>query len=455
VRKIKNLLKNEIPLLSILFLAFAARMLWIIFVPTDQVFDFANYHMIASNIANGYGHTMHGLPVAWQGSGYPIVLGILYFILGSTREIWGKLLNVVFSMGTLIFCWFIFIKIFKDKLYALIALAVVAFLPQYIAYVNVLGTEVYFTFLLATVVFIKVYFKERRWSFILLGFFIAMAALTRPFMLAYPVIVGVYYFSTSKKLKQSLIYAALCLGVMILFISPWTIRNFYHFGRFIPISYNSGYVLFINNNDVNTNGLWMDHMRIVERNPEMYEIISPMMDGRTIHQIHEAEPYFSRWARQWILQNPIEYLKMGILRTYRTFFDGANDIPQWAANVSPLFRYDLTEAERVFYTRRHNFLNQSADIITHIINGSGFLFLIVMLKKYAVGFFTKKISLDLFTAVIYINFAFFVVVHFLFEGQARYAFPAYIFIIPTMIYICKAISKFDIIQENNENLEEN
>ena len=433
---------NEITLLSIFVVALTLRIYWILAVDTVQLFDFANYQMIATNIANGYGHTMHGLPVAWQGSGYPYVLGLFYWLIGTTDVLAGKWLNVLFSMTTLVLCWFIFKKIFDDKKYALLALGGVAFLPQYIAYVNVIGTEVFFTLLLAAIIFVKLYFLDKKYVFVLIGLLIGVAALTRPFMLAYPVIAGVFMLTVSKQLKRSLIFAGLSLAVALVVIAPWTWRNYQHFGRFIPVSYNSGYVLFINNNDLNTNGLWMDPLRIVADDPERLEILQRGLEGRTVHQAHELEPYFGAWAREWIRQNPLQYLRMGVLRLHRTFFDGAIDIPMWTANVSPIYQEGITQLQRDNYLRHHNFLDSARGIMTIIINSAGFLFLLIMLKKYALAVFTKKGRLDLLTAVVYINFAFLVVIPFVYEGQPRYAFPAYILTIPAAVVIIQALAKF-------------
>ncbi|MCL2855339.1 MAG: glycosyltransferase family 39 protein [Defluviitaleaceae bacterium] len=435
-----NISKAEIPLLVIFAAALLLRIYWVLNVPTVQLFDFANYQMIAENIANGLGHTMHGSPVAWQGSGYPYVLGIFYRIIGTTDVLAGKWLNIAFSMGTLVFCWLIYKKIFEKRKFALTALAITAFLPQYIAYVNVIGTEVFFTFLLSAIVFVKIYFLPKTPAFFVLGALIGLTALVRPFMMAYPVIAGIYMLSATKQLKRSLAFAGICFAVMVVIITPWAIRNYTHFGRFIPVSYNSGYVLFINNNNENVNGLWMNPLRATADFPDRHAILEQALDGRTIHQAYDVEPYLSAWAREWISQNPVEYLKLGVLRVYRTFFDGANDIPQWAANVSPMYDEGLTEAQRTWHRRNHNFLEASAGIITFILNGTGFLFMFAMVKKYAVGLFTKNGRISLHTAIIFINLAFLIVIPFFFEGQARYAFPAFIFVIPAAVAAIKGFA---------------
>ena len=430
---------NDFYLIIIFVGAFVARLLFLINVQTELVSDFLNYHMLASNIAAGLGHTMHELPVAWQGMGYPFVLGFFYYLTGTTSIMAGGMLNIIFSMGTLFFCYFIYIKIFDTKKYALIALALTAFLPQYIAYVNVIGTEVFFTFILSAIIFTKLYFLKRLSGYIAISVLIGLASLIRPFMMAYPLIIGVFVYSTTKAFKKSVVLSVFCMAIVFIIISPWTIRNYMHFERLILVSYNSGYVLYINNNDVNTRGVWMDPLNATIHTPYRHDILLHALEERTIHQVHEIEPYFNTWARQWILQNPIEYLKLGILRVNNTFFTGANDIPQWAANMSPLNDIYLTGLERNWHYRNHNFIEASLSIATLILTGAGFLFMFAMLKTYTIGLFTHKLQLSLHTAVIFINFAFFIVIPFFFEGQARYAFPAFIFIIPAAVRLIEHI----------------
>lgn len=434
-------IKKHIPLIIIFALALVARVYWVLAVGNVPVSDFANYQMLAENIARGYGHTMFGLPVAWQGSGYPYLLGFFYRIIGTTDVMAGKWLNVALSMGTLVFAWLIYSKIFTKGKFALVALGITAFLPQYVAYVNVIGTEVFFTFLLSAIIFVKLYFLPRLPAIFVLGVLIGLSALVRPFMLAYPVILGVFMLSTTKpkQVKRSLLFTGIAFLLTFALVSPWTIRNFNHFGRFIPISYNSGYVLFINNNDFNVNGLWMNPSGATFPYTDRHEILMNALDGRSIHQAHDLEPYFNIWARQWIAENPLEYLKLGVLRVYRTFFDGANDIPQWAANVTQIYAEGLTDVERARLQRNHNFLEASASIATYILSGTAFLFVFVRFKPYVVAFFSKYGKISLLTSIVYINLAFFIVIPFFFEGQARYAFPVFIFMIPAVVEVMRTL----------------
>src|SRR5260370_23357466 len=85
-------------LIVVLVLAALVRLAWIFVVPNTPVDDFAVYQAIAVNIAHGQGHPALGL----QGPLYPLALGLLYRLVGSTNLVIAQLLNVVLSTGTVL-----------------------------------------------------------------------------------------------------------------------------------------------------------------------------------------------------------------------------------------------------------------------------------------------------------------------------------------------------------------
>jgi hypothetical protein len=425
-------------------LSLACRILWVMFVETEQMYDFAAYHLLAQNIANGLGHTMDGLPVAWQGMAYPYLLGLVYRITGNHTEMCGKVLNIVMSMFTLVAAWFIYIKLFAQKKYAVAAVLITAFLPQYIAFTNVLGTEVFFTFLLALIICGQLYFGHKWYSFPVIGILIGVAALTRPFMLAYPAVCAAVMWLTTKNLKRTLIFAGV-LGIFIVFtVAPWTIRNYRVFGRFIPISYNAGYVLYTNHNDGNIHGTWMDLNRAAAHNPAALAVINESLQygARSIKEAHDLEKFLRDEAMDWIKANPGEFLKLGTMRVYQTFFIGVNDIQQWAMN-GWLPPDPHTEAEYQLYARNYRLVSVTFDTITYILNAAGFIFLIMSAWKLVKSKFDLNAEANELTALAAVNVAFFIIISFVYGGEARYAFPVFLFMVMAFVRICGLLSSDD------------
>lgn len=127
---------------------------------------------------------------------------------------------------------------------------------------------------------------------------------------------------------------------MCMIIAPWTYRNYKNFNLLIPISYNGGYVLFINNNDNNKNGAWMQIANIdisdkLKKQFKKYNFNYRTIVEDEVDQVMlkpELNDLFKKEAKKWIINNPIKFIKIGTIRVKNTFFNGAGDIYQWGTN---------------------------------------------------------------------------------------------------------------------------
>jgi 4-amino-4-deoxy-L-arabinose transferase-like glycosyltransferase len=431
IKEDKQWLTSMFFVLAAGFCGIFLRLWWVHSVPTEQLFDFATYQAIAENIYNGNGHVLEGYPVAWQGSGYSYLLAFFYKFMGNTNELTGKYLNVLISSATLFLSYFIYLRFFKKKVYVFAAFIVTAFLPSLISYNNVLGTETLFLFLIACILSVQLYIPNKKIQLILLGVLCGVAALTKPFMLAYPLILAVIYWVEVKRIKQSAIAFGIMALAMVIVVAPWTYRNYQLFGRLIPVSYNSGYVLFINNNDTNVTGSWLD-LSAVETTEDIKSEINRLMENgtRNIKTAHDIEPLLKSEADKWIKKNPIEFLKLGILRLKSTFFAGANDISQWAMNGLTPESTNWTEAQ---FTRNMNTTQAIFDMTISVLSAAGLIYLFAAVKRYAYACFTIRKRIGFADNLIFLNIAFFAVVNFVFEGQARYVFPLLIFFIGALV----------------------
>lgn len=415
----------------IFILGIISRIWWINNIKTEQKYDFDTYYEIAYNIYSGNGHTLNGIPVAWQGCGYSYALAFFFKIVGSASEINGKYFNVILSSITLVLSYFIYSKFFnKGKVPVLAAFAITSFLPSLIAYNNVLGTETFFVFLIACILFVQTLEKVNIWiKYLILGILCGATALTKPFMLAYPVILAVIKWTDCKDFMKSL----KCLGLMCLacaaVISPWTYRNYRIYSRFIPISYNAGYCLFVNNNDSNIYGGWMDLQTIKTSDTIKYDIEKSLESGRSVKVAYELDPILTSVARKWIFQNPKEFLKLGLLRIKSTFFSGANDIEQWAMNG---VMNDGSRSEEEF-ARGRNTAMAFFDISVYTMSVASFLFFVAKFKDYAAACFSMSKRIDLSVNIIFLNMAFFILIVFVFEGQPRYAFSMVLFMVCALV----------------------
>ncbi|MCT4607146.1 MAG: hypothetical protein N4A64_13785 [Marinisporobacter sp.] len=394
-------------------------------VSTNPVFDFQTYQEIAVNIFSNLGHTWKGAPIAFQGMGYPTVLGIVYKFVGNPDVMIAKKFNVFLSMVTLVFVYFVLIKVTKRKFVIYTTYTITVFLPNYIAYNNVIGTEVFFTLLFVMIILVQVYDFDYRIKYPLLGIFIGVAALTKPFLMAYPVVIAFIDWLKNKEIKKAGVLFIVTFILMTLVMSPWTYRNYKKFGRMIPISYNSGYVLYINNNAYNTTGAWMP-LEDVKAPQKVKKEVTSILQKKHVKIAHEIEPIIKKQAKSWILENPIEFFKLGSLRIHQTFFEGAWDLDAWTSNDTQEIDEEYKKwdkEEQCFYVRNKNFSRAMKDMIIYILNSFGIIYMLTSIKPILVALFKKDYKLNDELLIPAVNTAFFMAVDFVYEGQTRYNFP--------------------------------
>ena len=430
--------KKTIAILTALtILGLGLRIFWILHVPTRQLYDFATFLETASNIYHGLGHTLNGRQIAWVGPGYSYALAFFHWLTGSDNPFNAQILNVILSTATLIMSAFVYRKWFpysENKL--IVAYALTAVFPHLIAYNNVAGTETLFLFLLVGLLLARLYIASGYKQAVMMGIICGLAALTKPFMLAYPAVALAMWWMQGKNMKLTLLRTAVMAGTMLLIIAPWTIRNYRAFDQFILISYNMGYNQIINNNYANIRGSWMALDTVPMPEELRNQIENSLQDGRTIKEAYELESLLSAHARHWMIRNPIAVSQLALLRVQRTFFNGADDITLWAMNDWDF--YDGRGISPVRNQRHMHFFEGVFAITANVFSAVGLLFGLMILWPYVKAFFCKTHDRHLpgVEGMVFIHIAFFVTIVAAFEGQERYAHPVFMFFIYAMVWLC-------------------
>lgn len=406
----------------ILLIGLFARIWWIRTIPTDQLYDFDAYYRIAENIFNGKGFTYEGAPIAFQGMFYSWSLGILFKLFGTASIGLAKWFNVAYSVLTIILTWRIVLKFTREKsnsdALALVSMGIVAFLPQHIAYCNATGTETLMAFLLALLIWIQISDINERVKFPLLGLLTGLCALTKPFYMAFPVIIAFSEWMMEKDFKKTVLKGVVVWLVMAAVIAPWTIRNYKAFGRFIPISYNSGFNLYINNNPNNIHGGWMSFDDLY-KTPEIEAIIDKHLENgnKSIKLASDIEVDLKPHAMNWITSNPAEFAKLGLIRVHSTYFNGSWDVDAWTMNKLAEKPTDLTEKE---VGRNRNAFRAFNDITLGVMSGFSFIFIILGIPAVFMSIISTKRTLSSGVVLTFMNLAFPSIVFFVYEGQPRY-----------------------------------
>jgi hypothetical protein len=263
-------------------------------------------------------------------------------------------------------------------------------------------------------------FLKPKYQWPLLGLLTAALALTKPFYLAYPVAVLFYEWLTRKDFRRGLAGAVVVALVMMLVVAPWTYRNYRHFGRFIPVSYNSGLVLYLNNNANNTHGGYMP-LEEIEATPELQAKIDAHLENgaRSIKLASDLELDLKPAAQKWIREHPVEFFKLGLVRLHSTFFNGSWDVDAWTMNQYRTLDTGRTEVETL---RQLAFFRSVNDIVITLLSGSALLLFLVKLPGFFAALFSGKKRLDWRIALLMLPIGYNGLVIFVYEGQPRYNF---------------------------------
>ena len=136
--------------------------------------------------------------------------------------------------------------------------------------------------------------NTRRWW--LLGALLGVAVLLRQlYLLFIPVLLLWMAWAGRKRLQAR--YLLLALGVVVLFVAPWTVRNYARYGQFLLLNSNSGYALYTSANPAQ-GSTW----------DESYTApIPPDLAGANEAQLDRALTYR---AVAFILADPLRYAKL-------------------------------------------------------------------------------------------------------------------------------------------------
>jgi 4-amino-4-deoxy-L-arabinose transferase-like glycosyltransferase len=219
------------------------RILWIWLVNPDQVSDFLWSENRAESIASGQGYAVNGIPTAYWPVGYPGFLGLIFRVFGPS-VILAKLINIAFYMASIVLTYILSVEILKVESASRIALGILCFYPNHIAYSSFLATEMYFIFLflLGAVLFIRA--SGRVGFLILAGLSWGLATLTKPQFIFLPLIFLIVFSNNVKTFVKS---TAVIFLALLACITPWMVRNHTVFGKYM-LSTNGGIVLMQGNN---------------------------------------------------------------------------------------------------------------------------------------------------------------------------------------------------------------
>lgn len=245
-------------------IAFALRVLWIIightyrFKTTDNNFSFGwEMGRIAASIASGHGFSnpfgpATG-PTGWEPPLYPYLAAGVFQIFGVYSKASAFVLltlNSLFSALTCIPIFLIARKVFSEKVAVGSAWAW-ALLPNIMFWCTRAIWETSLAALLLSLIFwLTLTFEDREgWRpWILFGLLWGITALSSTSLLSFLPAAGLWaWYRRARRGKRSLGGVILASVVFFACITPWLVRNYHTFGKFIFIRDNFGAELRLGN----------------------------------------------------------------------------------------------------------------------------------------------------------------------------------------------------------------
>jgi len=224
-----------------------------------------------------------------------------------------------------------------------------------------------------------------RWSPVC-GIAAGLATLTRPTALTLPAlwIVAMLILGIGRERIKALVVASVLL---VLTVSPWTIRNYHVFGEFVAVSTNGGDVFYRANNPLAT-GSWTARG---ERD------LSPYLSNEILWN----KTGFA-WGKEWVRAHPLAFFRLAVKKQF--IFLGSDETGVYWTIERP--HPEWTNARAV-----GKFLSDCWWLALWVL----LLFALILHRKH-IHMIPELICLLL-------PFLYFLGIHSIFESQERYHIP--------------------------------
>ncbi|MFN8215405.1 MAG: glycosyltransferase family 39 protein [Solirubrobacterales bacterium] len=235
--------------------------------PTDDAFEYDHYgRTIAAGEGFGRsGYLRQGGPTAIRGPAYPYALGALYAASGDSRTV-GRLFNALLGALAVFLLYLIARRLWGDAV-GLIAAALAAVFPPLVLLSRDLVSESLFIAIELGAVLCVLNFRRSggrlRWA-LAAGALCGVAVLTRNtgIALLVPIAIGLWV-PAGGRAWAALAAPLVALACATLLVTPWLVRDWAQFDRFVPVTTSGGIALAGTYNQTSfdqghTHGAWRD-----------------------------------------------------------------------------------------------------------------------------------------------------------------------------------------------------
>jgi 4-amino-4-deoxy-L-arabinose transferase-like glycosyltransferase len=234
----------------IFVVAFGLRGCAVLSQPETPIADAADYHQIAVSVADGRGYlNTAGQPTAWRPPAYPVFLSLIYRIIGPT--VVGATIVQSFVGALTVLMLMLLGATILNHIESVIAGIIAAVYPGFVWLPRLLLSENLSLLLtLTTLLTVAMYLKSRRVGWLVLfGVVGGLNTLVRGGNFVLPIMLGAGLLIVAVRRKSDN-WKRLCTGLLLALVAfmvvltPWTVRNYRVFHRFVPVATQEGLTLY-------------------------------------------------------------------------------------------------------------------------------------------------------------------------------------------------------------------
>jgi len=237
-------------ILILFFSAFFIRMIFILTLKNHFYFDDEyEYFKMVKNFLSGKGIIVGEALKSFRPPLYPLFLSLFYGFGCSLIAI--RIIQAIISSFTVLLIYITGKKIFDEKVGFISAIISVIY-PFFIFYTGFFLTETLFIFLIVvTIYFYILTLKSDKYKIkylIQCGIYTGLGSLCRPTMEPFFLIFLLFLLMAKEEFKVKIKKVLITSLFFILTLSPWIIRNYVIFKKFIPATTMGGWVFWEGNN---------------------------------------------------------------------------------------------------------------------------------------------------------------------------------------------------------------
>lgn len=288
-----------------------------------DISDQGGYNYFALNWIRGAGliADSSGALSVYRPPLYPMFLGFVYALSGELNYRAVYFVQSVLSLLTIISIYIAASRLFNARA-GLVAAFVAAIYPPFVLYNITTMTESISLVLttLALALLLKVQSKHQITKTILVACCIALGSLCKPAIIFFvPGILLAFLILPKQTYRSKLTSVSFFLLTLVLVLSPWILRNYKAFNKFIPLADNGSYNFYLANNP-NANGNYISPLK------------TPLGSADLPDTVYYREGF------RFILDRPTQYCEL-IFKKLSTVFSPGRDtgldpliIPSFQAN---------------------------------------------------------------------------------------------------------------------------